>query len=207
MPACLSATALGSRAQLRDLELLTASKGQQVIDQARESSDLSAIIIDDGLVEPSPEEVLESLQDLRIPVIFCCENKKGDYLKDLVRRLGVQMVLYKPLDPEELVRHTALMVGTAVPRKKNEEEDEMTNRLRMLWDKYKPINLERLETVTQGLNGLQEGNLDEETRRNCEREAHKLAGGLGTFGFQKAALLSRELETSPAGRQRGRHLG
>lgn len=181
--------------QLKNLDFLTASKGQQVIDQVEEHGDVSAIILDDGLVEPSPEEVLETIQDKRIPVIFCCgDTKKGDYLKDLVRRLGVQLVLYKPLDPEELVRHTALMVGAAVPRKKNEEEDEMTSRLRMLWDKYKPINLERLENVTRGLNGLQEGNLDEETRRNCEREAHKLAGGLGTFGFPKAALLSRELE-------------
>jgi len=41
---------------------------------------------------------------------------------------------------------------------------------------------------------VREGRLDDELRRAAEREAHKLSGAAGTFGFAEATRLAREAE-------------
>ena len=63
-----------------------------------------------------------------------------------------------------------------------------------LWDKFKGANIERVVVLEQCASSLLEGNLTDEARRNAEREAHKLAGSLGTFGFPEGSKIARQME-------------
>ncbi|MBI2265480.1 MAG: response regulator [Armatimonadetes bacterium] len=80
-----------------------------------------------------------------------------------------------------------------------------------LWERFKDATMERLETVERAVRSLLEANLDEETRREAEREAHKLAGSAAVFGFAKSSSIAREIELtlrsmSPAGPEQARRI-
>jgi diguanylate cyclase (GGDEF)-like protein len=64
----------------------------------------------------------------------------------------------------------------------------------VLWDKFRDGMFRRVDAVDEAALALLEGRLDEEVRRAAEREAHKLAGAVGTFGFTEASRLAREAE-------------
>ena len=63
-----------------------------------------------------------------------------------------------------------------------------------LWIKVKPTMLERVTRIEDATLALMEGVLDEQDRRDAEREAHKMAGALGTFGFPGGSRTAREIE-------------
>lgn len=63
-----------------------------------------------------------------------------------------------------------------------------------LWTKIKPTMLGRVTTVEDATLALMEGMLNDEVRRNAEREAHKLAGAAGSYGFTAGSGLAREIE-------------
>ena len=63
-----------------------------------------------------------------------------------------------------------------------------------IWKRSRPKTLERVDTVERAIVALLEGMLDEELRRLAEREAHKLAGTVGTFGFAEGSRLARGIE-------------
>ncbi len=179
--------------RLKMLDFVATTSGSETLETIN-NDEVGLLIIDETLTNPSAEAVLEELRLKRIPSIFCSSEGKGDFLKNLVRRLGVSIVLLKPLDPEELVRHCALMMAVPIPKASLGNEGDMAGALQKVWEKYQPVNLQRVTTIRDSLLSLQEGQLTPEARRGAEREAHKLAGGLGTFGFQKAALVAKELE-------------
>jgi diguanylate cyclase (GGDEF)-like protein len=64
----------------------------------------------------------------------------------------------------------------------------------VLWDKFRDGMFRRVDALDAAALALLEGTLHEEVRRNAEREAHKLAGAVGTFGFLDASRLAREAE-------------
>ena len=55
---------------------------------------------------------------------------------------------------------------------------------------------QRVANVEGAVNAVASGTLDHELRARAERDAHKLAGSLGTFGLQRGTDLARELETT-----------
>jgi len=63
-----------------------------------------------------------------------------------------------------------------------------------IWERHHAAVLEQVATVEQALLALMRGELDDELRTRAAREAHKLAGSLGTFGLASASERSRELE-------------
>lgn len=68
-----------------------------------------------------------------------------------------------------------------------------------LWDQFKDVNMQRLAVVDEAAIAQLAGQLDPELRRKAEREAHKLAGSVGTFGFAQGSILAREIELLLAG--------
>ena len=54
---------------------------------------------------------------------------------------------------------------------------------------------QRVATVEGAVDAIASGRLDHALRARAERDAHKLAGSLGTFGLQRGTELARELET------------
>ena len=63
-----------------------------------------------------------------------------------------------------------------------------------IWERSKPKIVGRIDFLEQATLALLEGKLGEETRREAEREAHKLAGSLTTFGYPEGSRLAREIE-------------
>ncbi len=54
---------------------------------------------------------------------------------------------------------------------------------------------DRLAVLKQAVAALSRGTLSNELRQQAGREAHKLAGSLGSFGFAQASQLAQEIET------------
>lgn len=71
--------------------------------------------------------------------------------------------------------------------------------LSALWNKSRDRVLERVTVIDAAASALRSGGLDMELRATAEREAHRLAGVAGTFGFWDATDLAREAEGMFAG--------
>jgi diguanylate cyclase (GGDEF)-like protein len=68
-----------------------------------------------------------------------------------------------------------------------------------IWERFKGHTLERLHTLESVVVAQLESRLEETERRSAEREAHKLAGSLGTFGFPDGSRVAREIELALQG--------
>jgi diguanylate cyclase (GGDEF)-like protein len=67
-----------------------------------------------------------------------------------------------------------------------------------IWLAHRESVLERLDALDRAVAEMMVGALSEESRREGEHEAHKLAGAVGTFGYQRASELAREIELALA---------
>lgn len=77
----------------------------------------------------------------------------------------------------------------------DEDEAQVRALVEATWQTRKGAVLDRLDTLAQAARAAVDEQLDEPQRRHAEREAHRLAGSLGTFGRQRASQLAREAET------------
>jgi len=71
---------------------------------------------------------------------------------------------------------------------------DVTAAIGALWERFKGVAFDRLESVEAAVVAQLEGRLDAEQKRRAEREAHKLAGSVGTFGFAEGSRIAREIE-------------
>ena len=182
--------------RLTDVEFFTASdsdKAFSVLDDQK----MDLLVIDEAL--SGAEAFLQKVQPLSIPTIFCAgsEHSKEGFLKSLVNDMGVDAVLAKPIDPDELVLKASelLEAPRVVEVKNNSAGAQMRSKLAALWARFEPENRERLNWLKKQLDDIfEERQKSDEERREMERMAHKLVGALGTFGFPKASILAREIE-------------
>jgi diguanylate cyclase (GGDEF)-like protein len=79
------------------------------------------------------------------------------------------------------------------------EDDAMKLAMRGIWERSRDVIMGRVVVLEAAVLALLAGNLTAESRRQAEREAHKLAGTVGTFGFDEASILAREAEDLLAG--------
>ena len=63
-----------------------------------------------------------------------------------------------------------------------------------IWERGKDKILARIDTLEQATIELLDDRLEDNLRREAEREAHKLAGSLTTFGFPEGSRLARDIE-------------
>ena len=66
--------------------------------------------------------------------------------------------------------------------------------LAQIWERHHAAVLAQVGAIEAAVVALTRGELDEARRERATREAHKLAGSLGTFGLARASERSRELE-------------
>jgi diguanylate cyclase (GGDEF)-like protein len=114
--------------------------------------------------------------------------------------LGVARVFYHPLDRQALVRQAASVLERAAEGGA-EGADGLQGAVRQAWQRFRGTILQRVDAVEGAAVAVLEGGLDEACRRHAEREAHKLAGSVGTFGFAQASRLAREVEIVLQGSQ------
>lgn len=66
--------------------------------------------------------------------------------------------------------------------------------LAALWERHRDTNLERVQLIEAAALELLDGDLFEARRNAASTAAHKLAGALGTFGFDDGTRLARAAE-------------
>jgi CheY-like chemotaxis protein len=74
--------------------------------------------------------------------------------------------------------------------------DTFSATLRAAWLRNLATQDYRVAQLESAIVALLAGTLDPSGYQLCAREAHKLAGSLGSFGFQKASRLASEIETA-----------
>ena len=74
------------------------------------------------------------------------------------------------------------------------ESGALGERVSEIWRKFQPAILARVAVLEEMAVALVSGERDVQRRRVAEREAHKLAGSVGTFGFAAASGHARAIE-------------
>ncbi len=91
----------------------------------------------------------------------------------------------------------------------SEIEDKTASLLAALWQRNRPLVEERIAVLERADGAAVAGPLSEELRREAQSNAHKLAGALGMYGYDKGTLIARQIEmllesaTPDAGRLHG----
>jgi len=73
-------------------------------------------------------------------------------------------------------------------------QQSMQAAIAAMWERSRDTMLKRVDTIEQTARALLNNTFSDDARRDAEREAHKLAGAIGTFGFMGASTLAREAE-------------
>lgn len=177
-----------------------ATRTQEETLAALSNADWSLLVIDNNLAGPAVEDALRRLQSASQTaaprVVYALDKTAGgDVSARLVGQLGVEKVLFHPLDGEEVARQAAAVLGIPLPPATEEGgAQSMPPAATELWERVKETNLSRLDVLEQTALALLEGTLDAELRATAQREAAKLASSLDTFGFTQGAHLVREME-------------
>jgi diguanylate cyclase (GGDEF)-like protein len=74
------------------------------------------------------------------------------------------------------------------------EDASIRQAMSAIWERSRDTIMGRVVVLEAAVLALLAGNLTPESRRQAEREAHKLAGTVGTFGFDEASRLARHAE-------------
>jgi diguanylate cyclase (GGDEF)-like protein len=165
--------------------------------------DCQLLVLGHSLENPPASEVLwRSRSELglgRMRVFYCVEKDSLGHLSSTLSNglLAEDQMLLYPLDREKLVRESAAAVGARLAREGEQDshlQGEVTEAAAGLWDEFKGRIFEQLNALEQAALALVEGKLQSELRQEAEREAHKLAGSLGTLGLAEGTRLARELE-------------
>src|SRR3712207_3504734 len=85
--------------------------------------------------------------------------------------------------PERTFRRSAGEDDTIDPNPAQASGGDLEAAIAALWDEARPRTLGRIETIEAAIASLRAGTLDAATAEHARREAHKLAGALGTFGL------------------------
>lgn len=158
-------------------------------------------VVDAAWLEPVLVEALARLRVAQAGLAVLVAAPGDAELADVLTEIGASRVYAHPLDRESLARDAAerLGIGAAPGGGGGAEAGGLSAAVAGVWAKYRDQVMGRVDVLEAAAIGLLEGRLDREGRRAAEREAHKLAGSVGTFGFAEASRLSREAETMLAG--------
>ncbi|WP_017327728.1 response regulator [Synechococcus sp. PCC 7336] len=95
--------------------------------------------------------------------------------------------------PAPTVNPQADALGT--PKPQTARKAEYLAARAEVWEQYQSRFAERLNVLSEACSRLKRHGLDREFQQRAAREAHTLAGTLGTFGLAEGSRLARELES------------
>jgi HPt (histidine-containing phosphotransfer) domain-containing protein len=73
-------------------------------------------------------------------------------------------------------------------------QEKTATLLASLWLRNRPLIEERLDVLDRAASSAAAGTLFEELREEAADTAHKLAGSLGMYGYDRGTLIARQLE-------------
>ncbi len=78
--------------------------------------------------------------------------------------------------------------------RESQTQPQMSPEIATLWEQWKDKYADRMMVLEKAVIALQTGTFSEELRQEAVRQAHTLVGSVGSFGFDEASRLLRELE-------------
>jgi DNA-binding response OmpR family regulator/HPt (histidine-containing phosphotransfer) domain-containing protein len=169
------------------------------------------LVIDDALPGLPAAEVMRwartqpALEGLRS--VYCVdlgarsENAEAE-LDRILARLAPDRILVHPLDRAELVRQVARLLDDPDPPPAPPlaaAPAPLADAVAKLWERSRPAILERVAAVERAAAAARAGELRGPERHAAEREAHRLAGALGTFGYPRGSEIAFGMERLLAG--------
>lgn len=73
-------------------------------------------------------------------------------------------------------------------------EEQFSQAMEVMWQKYQGLMTERLDVLQTAATAIETGKIADELRLAASKEAHKLAGVLGMFEWEKGTVIAKEIE-------------
>lgn len=124
-------------------------------------------------------------------VIWTATVKSGEEARaeELVR-LGVERIFYHPVAPAHLARQLSWLLRLEVPSASPAPQASVVSRHSELFATFMEATQQRIVAIFQRASTSS----DLEERTELAREAHRMVGTLGSFGFPLGSELARQLE-------------
>jgi DNA-binding response OmpR family regulator len=81
------------------------------------------------------------------------------------------------------------------PAEEPSSQQQLGRSVSEIWQRTKGMSLQRVKLLTQVVQALKTGSLTPDLQQQAIQNAHKLAGSLGTFGFEEGSHLAQQLES------------
>lgn len=159
----------------------------------------SLLLIEDRLPDASLEDALHAVRAIHTSAqlqIVCIMNA-GERRRAgrLIENTGIHRLMFQPLDREELANQLASLLSVQLrPLDPTSTAIRTGAAIAQLWVRFRPQALERVAILEEALAALNQGSLDAALCQAAEKNAHKLAGSVGTFGFASASVIARKIE-------------
>lgn len=108
-------------------------------------------------------------------------------------RRAIEAVEAEPKETEDEGVKGEQVLATS-PKSISVTADPISPELWDVWQECRQSYRDRLSIIQQAVAALQKGTLTLEQWQSAEREAHTLIGSLGSFGFDEASHLSRQIQ-------------
>ena len=158
---------------------------------------LLELFLDNGDRVLTRDVILDRLWDVEeIP----SDNAVSVHIKDLRRKLKQAGANTDPIETVYGVGYrlkpiTTITASINDAHKSEKSLQKQTVRaLDAVWKKFEGLNSDRLEVLQQANLAWQENSLGEELLTQAKWAAHRLAGGLGVFGFIEGSRIATEIE-------------
>ncbi|MGA7955346.1 MAG: response regulator [Gloeobacterales cyanobacterium] len=123
------------------------------------------------------------------------EEAVRTHIKGLRHKLKKAGVPTDPIETVYGIGYRLKPLGSASAEKDKQEASQKTLvAVAEVWDRFQKRVSEQIEVLDQAATALSQKALVEELQQQAIREAHTLAGALGTFGFMEGSQRAREIE-------------
>jgi diguanylate cyclase (GGDEF)-like protein len=188
------------RARLDGAEVRSVDSRDSALFELRRTKP-ALLIVAESLADGEGEELVEEVRaDAMLadtPIIFCFgRNPAASLPWRLVHSHRVDRLMVDPPRRAALVDNVADLLGIdSISRDPGAGAGgKLAAGVAALWERFREQIFLRVDALEQAGHAMLEGTLDEDGRRAAEREAHKLAGSVGTFGFTEGSATAREVE-------------
>lgn len=170
--------------------------------QTLAARDYHLLMLGDAPARALSLDVLRNLRTAaaRVPIhVVCCLDRalQGDLSSSVLDDMAVNRVFFRPVDPEEVLLQVARLIGAEIvdDGMPDDGPGKLGAALDAVWERFREPTLKKMDMIDDAVMALLEDRLGVDERRAAEREAHKLAGSAGTFGFPRSSTIAREIET------------
>jgi diguanylate cyclase (GGDEF)-like protein len=193
------------RERLGTVDVRCTERGEDVIG-AISTGGVSLLVLEHRLDDPPALEVLKRVSFNSSPtgmsIIYCLHEGSGvELVKQLARDFHVQEVMLPPLDIHELAWKASALLGISLAPGMDDSHGDIDAAIAEARSRFMSVVWDRVAILEQAGTALLERKLTVELRRSAGREAHKLAGLLGTIGFAAGSRYAREIEEMLTGEE------